>query len=510
MFVVGALTSIFLVLAYVLHYRAKWAVAAYKRQLLEHGEKLKMEQLLPAPTPLESNGAPLFNQTTWKWNAGTNLLDKNSPLTMHMVAPGKAIVGWSQVDVSSDQTNTWAEVESALAQYASNLDLVREAAERPIFDFQLNYHEGYNLRLPHLPALKRSIQVLATAVLCDLHRGDVAAAGTNIQVILALIKATGGEHFAISQLVRIAMAHISFAATWELLQSPNLTDDELATIQRCWTDLEFMESVEQSLLLERILTQMVIEQIRNSSAQFRQLLPQLSSGPASSTFSFGPMAESILGGFAVGAMEIRWRIFLSCPDELRTLKGYQTLLESVRMVRAGKSFHAAFSRQSERLAELGLNAKNEESGFGPSGQDLRFLFSQSVLSLTRMLNRVFAVEVSRELTITVLALKRYQLRHGHYPDQLSALVPEFIGAARRDPADGQPLRYQHKPDGTFLLYSIGEDGVDNGGDASPLPRTLTQTSDFHWKSGRDLIWPSPATPQEIIAFREKKAKNRGQ
>ena len=114
-------------------------------------------------------------------------------------------------------------------------------------------------------------------------------------------------------------------------------------------------------------------------------------------------------------------------------------------------------------------------------------------------------EVGRELTTTALALKRYQLRHGQYPAELSALVPEFLPAIPRDPADGKPLRYHLKPAAAFLLYSVGEDGVDNGGDASPT----TQSETFGWQKGRDLVWPTPATAEEVSTYYQRLASKRG-
>ena len=157
-----------------------------------------------------------------------------------------------------------------------------------------------------------------------------------------------------------------------------------------------------------------------------------------------------------------------------------------------------------RLADLGLQSTNEEFGhlFDPSGPDLRSLFSESVLSLSRIINRVLAIEAARQLAVTAIALKRYQLRHGQYPAGLSALLPEFAPTLPRDPADGNPLRYQLKPDGSFLLYSVGEDGIDNGGDASPA----VKSESVNWSKGRDLVWPSPATAEEISAYRQSKAK----
>jgi hypothetical protein len=53
--------------------------------------------------------------------------------------------------------------------------------------------------------------------------------------------------------------------------------------------------------------------------------------------------------------------------------------------------------------------------------------------------------------------------------------------------DGQPLRYQFKGTGQFILYSVGEDGQDNGGDAS-LAKSGGQPG--LWE-GRDVVWPLP-------------------
>jgi hypothetical protein len=499
----GIVVAAVLILNWSFHYRS---VARYQQQLVRAGEKLKLEELLPPPTPPDQNGAPLFRETIGNWGPGyTNLLDKNAPVGMRMVAPGKAMVGWSQPDVRADGTNTWNEVEAALAQYSANLELVREAAEFPVFDFHLDYRQGFTLLLPHLAPLKRSEQRLAAAALCDLHRGDTAAASTNVQAMLGLANAMANERLAISQLVRIAMTHISMTATWELLQSPGVTDDQLAAIQRGWTESRFTRSTEDALALERALGQMMLERMRNSSAQFRQVVSMGSGGPANTSFSFGQTGDAMLREITVGTREAQWRLFLSYPDQLRALQGYQVLLESFRMVQAGQPFNVARSHQQAGLAELGLQTTNEDSGFRLADPDLRSLFSEAVVSLHRMLDRVFNVEAARELTLTAIALKRYQLRHGQYPAQLSALVPEFLPALPRDPADGQPLRYRVKPDGAFLLYSVGEDGVDNGGDASPADGS----DSVGWQKGRDLVWPWPASSEEVIAFQQKDAKKHG-
>jgi hypothetical protein len=61
------------------------------------------------------------------------------------------------------------------------------------------------------------------------------------------------------------------------------------------------------------------------------------------------------------------------------------------------------------------------------------------------------------------ALERYHLARGEYPETLDALAPQFIATIPHDVIGGQPPHYRRAADGTFILYSIGWNGRDNGG-----------------------------------------------
>jgi hypothetical protein len=498
------LISALLVVACIRVYQPRWAVARYKRQLLLAGEKLKIEELLPPFVFPESNGAPVFAQVMTKFGYGTNLLDKNTPMGMRIVAPGKAMIGWAQPDVRSEATNTWEEVEAALAQYRQALDLVKEAAQRPVFDFRLNYHQGPTLLLPHLSPLKRAVQMLAVAALCDLRHGYAGPASTNILVMLALVKATASEPLVISQMVRIRMAHILAEATWALLQFDNLTDEELAPIQREWSGLTFIQSAEVSLEMKRAMYQTTLQRMRNSSAEFRRVAWG-GFGPVSYGSSLEQITRKLMDGTAARIAEARWRLASSSPDELRGLRVHQVLLDGCRDVRAGRAISAVLDVQQIRLRELGFQSWE----YGPILMDMHpldELFSYYAVSSSKLIEWVFTAELDREMTVTALALKRYQLAHGQYPAELSALVPEFLAAVPCDPADGKLLRFKKNPDGTFLLYSVGKDGIDNGGDPTLPPKSESDA----WQLGRDAVWPSPATPEEVSAYLQRNAtKNSG-
>jgi hypothetical protein len=386
-------------------------------------------------------------------------------------------------------------------QYRDYLDVVRVASQYPVFDFELDYRQGLNMRLPHLTLLKLATQRLAIDAQCKLRRGDAAGSTANIEVMLKLVKATAGERLPISQAVRMLMARISVEATWELLETPNVSDSQLAAIQRGWTGLSFIQPAEDSLTMERATTEMTLERMRISNSRFDQIF-----GGDPLVYQSPIIGEAAWNNFVLGCAAAYWRTALAYPDELRALKGRQVILDAFREVRGGKSFVAAIGLAQARLAELGLNASSE--GFfrmdPPSFYEMRSLFSESVTSINRMLNKVFAVEAARNISVTALALKRYQLGHGQYPANLSELVPEFLQAVPSDPADGQPLRYHPRTDGTFLLYSVGDDGVDNGGDAT----TTVEYELLGWLQGRDIVWPQPATPEEINTYWRNRAKEK--
>jgi len=78
------------------------------------------------------------------------------------------------------------------------------------------------------------------------------------------------------------------------------------------------------------------------------------------------------------------------------------------------------------------------------------------------------------LLLVSLALRAYRVEHGRYPRTLAELAPSYLRQAPGDPfAAGKPLGYRRKGDG-YLLYSVGPDGVDNGG--RPIIATATRGS----------------------------------
>ena len=501
---------------YLMHNRQVGALDAYRRVLTSNGEKLTIVGNIPKPVPEDQNGAPIVLAAMRLLSSDESAVTSNPPPAMQMVAPGRAMIGWQQPDIRSswqEASNTWDQMETDLSLDDEALTLLAQIMDKPFLDFHLDYAQGPSLPVRHLVKFKVLAQRLCAAALCNLHHHDDAAAGTNVLTALALVRGMGDETILISQLVRYAMAAITFTASWELLQSTNLTDAQLTALQKSWMDLKIIAAAEQSLSMERAFGEMMAARLRASPSEIHSLYGVFGGGSSASGSSSGDWFDQVAETLKEGwhdtknkGQEFLWQVAWSYPDQLRSLKGYQVLLESTRMVQTNEDFNAARKFQTNQLAQLGINVSGDDEawlGFlaNSDGGDLRRLFSSSVEIVNRMLPRLMSIEASREIAITAIALKRYQLLHSHYPETLAELTPELLPSVPPDPADGQPLRYRRNGGGTFTLYSIGDDGIDDGGDPGPTGHSTRN----YWLRARDWVWPVPATAKEIEKFSEAEA-----
>jgi hypothetical protein len=92
--------------------------------------------------------------------------------------------------------------------------------------------------------------------------------------------------------------------------------------------------------------------------------------------------------------------------------------------------------------------------------------------------------------IAALAIERYRLDHGTWPESLDQLVPKYLAAVPNDPFIPGPLKLRKLPDGLFV-YSVGFDGHDDGGKIDPKLRM---------RDGADLgfrLWNLPRRRQSI-------------
>lgn len=484
------------------HHQPQNAVEDYKKFLRDHGEKLEISEVLPPKISSASNSVNAVQDAFRMFGSGTEII----PNTMRMIAPGKALVGWMQPEArGSDFTNSWDEFSAGVAADHPALELLKQVLERPHLDFHLDYQKGFWMLLPHLAPLKRSAQKLSAATTADLHNGDMGSATTNLCTLLGVVQADRNDGVIISQLVRIAMTAIAASATWELLQSTNATDAQLAALQKSWEQQEFIAAAENSFLLERAMMTVTIEKMRASHAEFsRTFSGPLSGGSSGGSLSWTFNVDKLMKAAKLTSAEAMWRTSWSYSEELHLLQSDQVILETLRTMQTNQFFKTSYDDMGTRLASLGFTNAGEAFFRALDIPDFREEFD--VRSLTATISKTIRIEAARRVVISAIALKRFQLQHGNFPEKLSELAPEFFPSVPVDPYDGRPLRYHPNADGTYLLYCVGEDGVDDGGDPSILPGASSLS--YYWQNpkARDWIWPQPATVEEIQNFYDEQAK----
>ena len=89
------------------------------------------------------------------------------------------------------------------------------------------------------------------------------------------------------------------------------------------------------------------------------------------------------------------------------------------------------------------------------------------------------------LLLTEAAVRRYQLEYGSPPESLEALVPEYLSKVPGDAFGDGPLRYRRTDDG-YLLYSVGRNGVDDGGQRTTYAEAVIDgKGDFFFDASLD-------------------------
>ncbi len=87
--------------------------------------------------------------------------------------------------------------------------------------------------------------------------------------------------------------------------------------------------------------------------------------------------------------------------------------------------------------------------------------------------------------VTGLACERYRSACGSWPSALEDVVPRFISSLPVDPFDGKPLRFR-PANGQITIYSVGENGRDDGGQTESEPRSSWAADlEFH-------LWDVPS------------------
>jgi len=336
----------------------------------------------------------------------------------------------------------------------------------------------YLTRRVDFVAIRTAAQWLMGAAENDLHQGRLEAALQNLEALAALARMERDEPTLVAQMIRVAVANLGLAVTWEALQAPGWTEPQLERWQKAWGPVDMVAAAEKGFEGTRAGGYEMFTLMRRSSgSQMGQLLRGNSSPVVPVSVSKATLEDLAMDHLYIPI----YKLTSIDLDELFYLRNMQEGIFALRLLKAQRPWGEA----KQRLDQISTNINT----LARSPQKIRYLLSMVTFpNYTRACQTAVRGETERQMTLAVIALRRFQLRHGHLPPKLEALVPDFLPAVPYDYMSAKSLCCRLQVDGSCLLYSVGEDAEDDGGDPSPSPGQPAGL----W-TGRDAVWPSPAT-----------------
>ena len=458
--------------------RGKSSVEQWKDEMRAKGEKFTIAELLAGRTPAKTNRVDELKRlgnllgatgrtiggiehSRYLSNGVAEAAWMRPKLDLTVAAPGAAVGrGYPSATVPYE----WEDLAADMAAKEATLTEVHALLAMPDRDTGWNYE----FRTPMVRCFveKRQLaQWLAAANTHALHERQPERAFAHLAALCDLVAWHDEDFSIVGQMIRVAMGGIALHSTWATMQAPGLTDAHLAGLQQRWERLLLQPKFARALEFERASIGQVFAQVRAGQESF------------STAFGAGGTGGGKLGDQVVG---VAWRAFGAEADELFYLRFMQCQIDAARKLGRLRSWALTQPDQAGNLAQLAV--------FDTWQGKLMMVSQMGVPNFSKASQTGLRYETRRELTIAALAVERHRRKHGRLPARLADLVPEFVSAGPLDWMDGNPLRYRVNADGTFTLWSIGENLKDDGGDGSDAV-PATRMGDI-WER-KDVLWPRP-------------------
>ena len=368
--------------------------------------------------PEAENAAPELLEAIAAWRH----LDRNNP-----VLPANG---------SSHPNPDAAWLASAGAELASNavpLAQIHAALDRPRSRYPVSLLAGAASSIAHVASAKQVAQQLSSEARFAAETGDPERATTALLAMLRTARTLEEEPLLISYLVRIALNAIAIDATQAVISRSPLNEAGLRRLQQAFVAAESTNHIARAIAGERCL---ILDALNQPALKMFTAF----AAPGNSSPQLFPMIFARLYDLS----GLKGDDFSFCLDRL------DDLADGVARPR---------SDATAPQHELQVQIDSLSSWRGR----LRPISRQTLPSFVKVLSKDLRSVATLRCAQTALAVERWRLAHaGSLPPSLNAMVPEYLAAVPEDPMDGKPLKYRTLSPG-YVVYSLGEDGTDDGG-----------------------------------------------
>ena len=335
-------------------------------------------------------------------------------------------------------------IRTALSIGDATFDGIAQALTRPSARFPVAWNDGFNALLPHLAKLKGLQQWIELRTRAKLALGDVDGAFVDAKAAIRLADIVRDEPLLISQLVRIAQQAIAARTVDFGIRSHQWTEPQLKEFQALFSRTGMLGAMANAFEGERAIALSTMDAWCSRPSEMDRVLPDQLPGFMTP------------GGFG---MRIPGVVGLIRQNQANLANYYSLLIRSTRAME--ESGHRnGFSQELKAMeAKMDLALTTMTAHANPHTMITR----QLAPAVSKAVAKSVRAEQRASQTATACAVERFRKQHGNYPASLNELVPAFLSEVPLDIMDHQPLRYRKNSDDTFILWSIGDNGIDDGG-----------------------------------------------
>jgi len=299
----------------------------------------------------------------------------------------------------------------------------------------------YQRPSPDLSGAIAAAKGLAMRAQMAVVAGDPESAVRSIQASMRFTQALGQEPKLLCLLCALSTAVLEENSIWLMLHRHTASSEQLSRVQADLERLDFRRFLFQTTLGEMVWQMESIEWYKGHRDDLRDAYSQLQVLNVQTEPAW-------LASAAVFMLPTGW----FDHNEANALRlGSTYLLEPV-MNHDGREMIRGFERMED------LVGRHREST-SPHQRWSVLGFSSYPL----IIRPAIYYEALRRQCLAAIAIERYRLTHAKLPSALRDLMPEFLSAVTQDVMDSAPIRYRVEEEGTFVLWSIGWDGKDDGG-----------------------------------------------
>ena len=408
--------------------------------LREKNEPTRFEEIVPTPVPDADNvaAAPVFQEVfvsakdsrlgkldvPWKKITGK---PESGDSTIHFTAR------FLNPDFKGDDQAAGELVLKSLAPSAPLLEEVAQAVRRPGVCWPLDYSKGFELSLPHLPAMTNTSKVLQGRAQAELAAGRPENAFQDVQTILALARAAGSAPFLITVLVESSILDRASQVINDGLERHAWTDAQLADLSSELSRIDLLARLSDSLRGERA-------SLLQLDASRTDLLT-LQGLPDTRTLR--------LQNAALRATWAIWPAGWFNEDKVGYIGTIQRYIDAVK--------------QPKELPSTLAEIEAARAGSSVWNKIRNPLSYQTMPAIMGAAKRIAATQTTLRSLATACAVERYRMAHGRLPATLEDLALAFLPSIPTDPLTGKPLCYKPSENSSYLIYGTGWDQTDNAG-----------------------------------------------